>query len=95
MAKQMERASLQRYARMGAATRLEELELERVAILKAFPELEGSRRGTGAAHARQSVPARRRRRGRMSAAARKAASVRMKKYWAQRRQHKGAAAAKS
>ena len=75
---------------MGAKSRLEELKREETAIRSAFPDLFGRRRGRRAAAA----PAGRRRRKRsgMSAAARKEVSVRMKKYWAERRKSKAAKA---
>jgi len=86
------RQELQRLARLGAQSRLEELRREEAAIRRAFPDLFRGRRGspgraassdaeTSAAGGRR----RRRRRPAMSAAARKAVSERMKKYWAARR----------
>jgi hypothetical protein len=84
------RQELQRLARLGAQSRLEELRREEAAIRRAFPDLF---RGRGAS-ARRAASAddggaggrvRRRRRSNMSAAARKAVSERMKKYWAARR----------
>jgi hypothetical protein len=84
---------LRRLARLGAVARLEQLREEEAAIRAEFPELFGrGRRGPGrASSAAESARggARRRRRG-MSAAARKAVSVRMRKYWAERRKAKGA-----
>jgi hypothetical protein len=76
----LSRSELQRLARLGAQSRLEELRREEAAIRKAFPDLFGGRgrRASGAGGGG-------RRRGRMSAAARKAVSERMKKYWAARR----------
>jgi hypothetical protein len=80
------REELQRLARLGAKSRLEELRREEAAIRRAFPDLFGGRgRQTLAAAGR---PARRGRRKGMSAAARKAVSDRMKKYWAARRKNK-------
>ncbi len=73
---------LKRLARTGAAARLVELEAERVAILKAFPDL-------GSSPAATKAPARRKRR-KMTAAEKKAVGDRMKKYWAAKRA-KGAA----
>ena len=66
-----------RLAQLGAQARLEELQHEEAAIRGAFPGLfarGGQATDNGAA-----------RRPRMSAAARKAVSVRMRKYWAERR----------
>jgi hypothetical protein len=76
-------------ARRGAIARLAELQAESAAILKAFPELKKAGRA-GIAYTDDGttiLPGRKSRRGRrpMSAAQRKAVSVRMKKYWAQRR----------
>ena len=76
------RDELQRLARLGAKSRLEELRQEEAAIRRAFPDLFG---GKGVARA---AGVRRRRRSNMSAAARKAVSERMKKYWADRRKKK-------
>ena len=80
---------LQRLARLGALARLEELRQEEAALRSAFPGLgaasgrRGSKRGT-----KESAPRRRRP---MSAAARKAVSVRMRKYWADRRKARASA----
>jgi hypothetical protein len=76
----LSRNELQRLARLGARTRLEELRQEEAAIRSAFPDLFRGRQATAG---RASGPRRRRRR--MSAAARKQVSDRMKKYWAARR----------
>ena len=78
----LSRDELQRLARLGAKSRLEELQREEAAIRSAFPDLFG-RRGRRVAIA----SARRRRKG-MSASARRAVSIRMKKYWAERRKKK-------
>jgi hypothetical protein len=90
----LNREELQRLARLGAKARLEELQQEEAAIRRAFPDLFGRRRGrpAGSQSAGAAAPAagrrRRRRRSNMSAAARKAVSLRMKKYWADRRKEK-------
>lgn len=92
----LSRDQLQRLARLGAQARLEELRKEEAAIRSAFPDLLGRRRGrparqASAAAAGAEAPAgkrRKRRRGNMSPAARKAASERMKRYWAERRKAK-------
>lgn len=68
----------------GAKVRLQELEVERRAILAAFPELRGGA-GAPAKRADAAVPKVRRRRRRLSAAQRHAIGERMKKYWAERR----------
>jgi hypothetical protein len=77
---------LRRLARLGAIARLEQLKQEEAAIRAEFPELFGRGRRAGVAEA-TAKPGRRRRR--MSSAARKAVSVRMRKYWAERRRGKG------
>jgi hypothetical protein len=92
----LNREELQRLARLGAKSRLEEIRREEAAIRRAFPDLFGGRGRRGPAKRAASTEAeagasgggrrrRRRRRGTMSAAARKAVSERMKKYWAARR----------
>ena len=78
------REELQRLARLGAKSRLEELRKEESAIRRAFPDLFGGRGRQPASAAGK--PARRRKG--MSATARKAVSDRMKKYWAARRKDK-------
>jgi hypothetical protein len=84
---------LRRLARLGAMARLEQLRQEEGAIRAEFPELfgrgrRGASRGNGGAP--EASAGTRRRRRRMSAAARKAVSVRMRRYWAERRKAKGA-----
>jgi len=81
------REELQRLARLGAKSRLDELRREEAAIRRAFPDLFGGRGRQPASGAGGPAKRRRRRRG-MSAAARKAVSDRMKKYWAARRKEK-------
>ena len=78
----LDRQELFRLARLGAEARLRALEIERTQILRSFPGLKAgaTAASTGAAGA---GPARRRRQ--MSAAERRSVSVRMKKYWAERR----------
>jgi hypothetical protein len=92
----LSRSELQRLAQLGAKARLEELQQEEAAIRRAFPGLVGRRPGrrAGPGHpAGASRPAAtRRRRSNMSAAARKAVSIRMKRYWAERRKEKAAKA---
>ena len=79
---------LRRLARLGAMARLEQLRQEEAAIRGEFPELFGRGRQAQARDGQVSRRPRRRRRA-MSAAARKAVSVRMRKYWADRRKAKG------
>jgi hypothetical protein len=94
----LSRDQLQRLARLGAQARLEELRAEEAAIRQAFPDLFGARRGRPPGRTAAAAPQadgasggapRRRRRGNMSPAARKAASERMKRYWAERRKKSG------
>ena len=85
---------LRRFAKLGAQARLEQIEMERKAILATFPDLALRRRGAAQAGVRYApktaAPAVvRRRRPRMTAAQRKAVSERMKKYWAERRKKGG------
>ena len=80
------RDELQRLARLGAKSRLEELRREEAAIRRTFPDLFSGRGRQGAGEG----GVRRRRKGGMSAAGRKAVSERMKKYWAERRKKKAA-----
>jgi len=85
----LSREELHRLARLGAKARLEDLRREEAAIRRAFPGLFGNtRQAPHGAHS--SAAARGRgasggRRSRMSPAARKAASERMKRYWAERK----------
>jgi hypothetical protein len=74
-------ARLRELAKAGAEATLKELRAEIIAIERAFPELAFAKRR----RAVQKATARTRR---MSAAARKAVSVRMKRYWAERRKAK-------
>ncbi len=88
MAKELSKDVLNRLARLGAQARLDELEAERRAILKAFPGIGGARKVAAGAEAPAAAkPARKPRKKRnVSAAARKAASDRMKQYWAAKKQ---------
>jgi hypothetical protein len=74
----LSREQFRTLAQLGAQARLQELQQEEAAIRTAFPELFGTRRQASNNGASE-PPAR------MSAAARKAVSVRMRKYWAERR----------
>ena len=90
----MAKFDLKEYARRGAEARVTELTAELETIYGAFPEL---RRGRGRVPATvtagaegSTAPARgRRHRKPMSAAMKKAVSIRMKKYWAERRKASG------
>ena len=79
---------LRRLARLGAMARLEQLRQEEAAIRGEFPELFGRGRRPEAGDGGVTRGKRRGRRA-MSAAARRAVSVRMRKYWAERRKAKG------
>ncbi len=73
---------LRELAKEGAERLLRELRAEIIAIERTFPELALPRRRRAV---RQSLKTARNRTRQMSAEARKAVSVRMKKYWAERR----------
>jgi hypothetical protein len=64
------------WARLGAGMRLRELEVERAAILKRFPEL----RRTGVSVAGSNAGLRK-----LTPAARRKLSAGMRKYWARRK----------
>lgn len=75
---------LKSLARLGAQVRLAELIAEVDAVLAAFPEL-----GQAPTRPAEAKPAtRKRRRPTMTAEQKKVVSIRMKKYWAGRRQAK-------
>ena len=93
MAVTLDRQEMYRLAKLGAEARLQALEAERAQILRAFPGLRAG--GTPAAQATSPQEASVRRRREMNAAERKSVSLRMKKYWAERRKAKAAAAAKN
>ena len=78
-----DRQELYRLARLGAEARLRALEVERALILRSFPGLKAGSTQAAPTGAGSAAPARRRRQ--MSAAERQSVSVRMKKYWAERR----------
>jgi len=73
---------LREMARAGAETALNQLRAEIIAIERTFPELAlpKTRRAV-----RRSIKTAQKRGREMSAAARKAISVRMKRYWVERR----------
>jgi hypothetical protein len=77
---------LRELARAGAATAVKELRAEITAIENAFPELRPSNVRKAAI---ATVGRVQRRSRKMSAAARKAVSLRMQKYWAERRKARG------
>jgi hypothetical protein len=87
VANELNRDVLRRFAKLGALARLEQIEVERKAILATFPDLV-ARRGraqAGTASSRRAAAPAARRRRRMTAAQRKEVSERMKKYWADRK----------
>ena len=89
--------ALRQLASLGARARLAELRSEEAAIRREFPELAAKKASASepAADAASVAPVRRRRRRRkMSEEARAAVSIRMKKYWADRRKAKGGKAKK-
>ena len=73
---------LRELARRGAEQTLQRLRAEIIAIERTFPELGLTQRRRAV---RRAVAKARRRTKTMSAAARKAVSLRMKKYWAERK----------
>jgi hypothetical protein len=73
---------MREWARGGAETALKRLRAEIVAIERTFPELASPR---GRRRLKKSLAKAGERTRRMSAEARKAVSVRMTKYWAERR----------
>ncbi len=89
MPSQLDSDVLKRFAKLGAQARLEQIEMERKAILATFPDLAlrgGGPRAGVKRIARAAVPiAAKRRRPKMTAAQRKEVSERMKKYWAERK----------
>jgi len=90
VAKELSKDVLNRLARLGAQARLDELDAERRAILRAFPGLGGGRKAAPSAGEPKTAPAKPAKKSRkkrnISPAARKAASERMKQYWAAKKQ---------
>ncbi len=89
----MTREQLHNLARLGAQARLAQMDMEMAAIRAAYPDLAPYRRPGRPRKAQPSTapaPAAPRARNvhRMSAAERKAVSLRMKRYWAERRKAK-------
>ena len=85
MATELTRNELERLAKLGAKSRLDELKREEAAIRSAFPDLFSVTRGRKAAKAVAAPAKRTRKRRKMSAAEKRSVSERMKKYWAERR----------
>lgn len=88
MAATLDRQEMYRLARMGAESRLRALEQERAQILRSFPGLKAGAAAPASAQGASTAAAPVRRRRQMSAAERKSVSLRMKKYWAERRKAK-------
>jgi hypothetical protein len=87
MATELTQVELKRLARLGAQARLDQIEAERRAILRAFPGLSLQAPAAGGARAAQAAPKKKgRKRRKMTAEERKAVSDRMKKFWAGRKQ---------
>ncbi len=77
------------WAKLGAAARLREIDEERAAIYKAFPDLKGQRsQATGVSSQGPQ------KRARFSAEGREAISEGMRKYWARRKAKAARAATK-
>jgi hypothetical protein len=76
---------LKEYARRGAALRAAELTSELESIYATFPELRRMKGRAGAGPAALGAAGAARKRKPMSPAMKKAVSIRMKKYWADRR----------
>jgi hypothetical protein len=82
----MTNVDMKALARLGAKARLAELAAERDAILKLFPALTvAADKSTSQAAPEKTGKAKKRKRRRMSKEQRKAASDRMKAYWAGRK----------
>jgi hypothetical protein len=81
---------MKQFARRGAEARVAELNAELVEIYRAFPDMRRRRSpsASAAADSHTGSPSRRRRRKGMTAAQKRAVSIRMKKYWAERRSAK-------
>jgi len=78
---------VQQLARLGAIARLKELEEEAAAIRRMFPNLNvpAGKRSANAPSAAPKTAKRKKRARQMSPEARKAASERMRAYWAKKR----------
>jgi hypothetical protein len=88
----MDQQDLRQLARIGAASRLAELDQERAMLLRAFPGLRApgrsGRTGSQSDGVQTAAPGRKRRRRKMSAAARKRISDAQKARWAKLRAKK-------
>jgi hypothetical protein len=82
----MASGELRRLAVVGARARLQELQGEMAALVRAFPEIGSGRAPSAVKSPRRNKPGRK---TPMTAAERKEVSERMKRYWASRRAAKG------
>jgi hypothetical protein len=94
----LRRQELRQLAITGAQAKIKELDALRMALLREFPELSSSSprvpgRRTKTARVRSEASRGRRRTRRFTAAQRRAISVRMKRFWAERRKKNGRKAA--
>jgi hypothetical protein len=83
----MASVELRQLALVGARARLQELQGEIAALVRAFPEIGRAGARTAATSIKRRKPGRK---TPMTAAERKEVSERMKRYWASRRAGKGA-----
>lgn len=85
----LSRQELRQLAITGAQAKIKELDSQRIALLREFPELTTSNRSATVARATAGAPRRRRvrRTRRFTAAQRRAISLRMKRLWAERRKN--------
>jgi hypothetical protein len=81
----LSRQELRQLAKTGAQVRIKELDSQRMALLREFPELNSSSRSATVTRATAGRPRRTRRTRRFTAAQRRAISQRMKRFWAERR----------
>lgn len=88
MSAELTQIELKRLARLGAQARLDQIEAERRAILRAFPGLSLAAPAAGRGKAAEAAPKKKksRKRRQMTAEQRKAVSDRMKKFWAGKKQ---------
>lgn len=97
MPNELNQETLRHLAKLGAQARLEQIDMERRAILVVFPDLArgsaarpGPRRGARTRALKTETPgAPHRRRRKMTPEQRQEVSERMTRYWAERRKAKG------
>jgi hypothetical protein len=83
----LSREELRQLAISGAQARIKQLDTQRMALLREFPELNSSSRPI--TQAKVGRPRRTRRTRRLTADQRHAISQRMKRFWAERRKKNG------